>query len=151
MSGGPDVPTDHVTRFDRAQFEKLISAVDSIDHSLSEQFLKPGADIRLDETLGNRVHIGNSAWTAVADFTAAATRFGTSVHQRNQELSTDWRAFIAALNEAKDVFEQAGDLASYSASTFLADYPDVLGGQGGPLPGPGTGPGSGSGPANGGT
>jgi hypothetical protein len=142
MSGGPDVPTGHITTFDRAQFERLIRVVDSIDHSLSQQFLKPGADIRLDETLGNRIHIGNQAWTAVSDFTAAATKFGTSIHQRNQEFSTDWRAFIAALNEAKDVFEQANDLASYSAGTFLNDYPDVLGGQGG-APGPGPGPGNG--------
>jgi len=120
-----DIPTSHITSFDRSQYDRLIRTIDGIDNSLSEQFLKPGVDIHLDETLGSRIKIGNSAWTVVSDFTAAAGKFGTSIDQQNEGFSDDWRDFIAALNEAKDVFEDTNNLANYSAKDFLEDYPDL--------------------------
>ncbi|GAA0556121.1 hypothetical protein GCM10009533_62390 [Saccharopolyspora spinosporotrichia] len=125
----PNVPAGHITAFDRSQYERLIKAVDSVDHSLSQQFLKPGTDIRLDESLGSRLHVGSDSWSAVTDFINAANKFGTSVDTINEKFSDDWRGFIKALNAAKDVFDDTNNLANYSAQKFLNDYPEI-GGEG---------------------
>ncbi|MFD0490273.1 hypothetical protein ACFQ0O_28195 [Saccharopolyspora spinosporotrichia] len=123
----PNVPAGHITAFDRSQYERLIKAVDSVDHSLSQQFLKPGTDIRLDESLGSRLHVGSDSWSAVTDFINAANKFGTSVDTINEKFSDDWRGFIKALNAAKDVFDDTNNLANYSAQKFLNDYPEIGG------------------------
>ncbi|MBB5152471.1 hypothetical protein [Saccharopolyspora phatthalungensis] len=126
----PNVPGAPITAFDRGQYEKLIKAIDSVDHSLSQQFLKPGVDIRLDGTLGSRMHVGDQAWSAVTDFINSAKEFGSSVDKVNRQYSNDWRGFIDALNKAKDVFEETNDLANFSADKFVNEYPDIAGSAG---------------------
>lgn len=143
---GSNVPGKPITAFDRSQYERLIRAIDEVDHGLVKMFLKPGSDIRLDSTLGSRLKIGNSSWAAVKDFTTNATNFGTSVDSFNRKSSKSWQDFIDALNEAKDIFEETDDLAKYGAEKFLNEYPDIGGSNGsssyGATPDAGSGGGS---------
>lgn len=125
-----NIPGEKVTTFDRGQYERLMRAVQAIEESLDTQFLKAGADVRLDETFGARMQVGDEKWgKVVTDFNQAAAAFGGSVRRINGAFSDDWRGFVQSLNEAKDVFEDTDNLASYSAKDFVADYPNLGGGE----------------------
>src|SRR6266568_3432124 len=120
------VPPGKVTAFDRAQYDNLISWIDSVDRDLNTGLNKPRPGVRLDETLGSGIYPGSSKWTPAANFTAKAKVFGKSATDRYAELSKDWEQFVLTLRDARDVFESTNDLSKYSARTFLNAHPDVL-------------------------
>src|SRR5260370_18064020 len=72
------VPPGKVTAFDRAQYDNLISWVDSVDQDLNTGLDKPGPGVRLDETLGSGIHPGSTKWTPAVNLTTKATAFGKS-------------------------------------------------------------------------
>jgi hypothetical protein len=131
------VPPGKVTAFDRAQYDNLISWIDSVDRDLNTRLNKPRPGVRLDETLGSGIHPGSSRWTPAVNLVAKAKVFGKSAADRYAELSKDWEQFVLALRNARDVFESTNDLGKYGATKFLNDYPDVLPTtNGGPSPKP---------------
>src|SRR5260370_34040247 len=120
------VPPGKVTAFDRAQYDNLISWVDSVDQDLNTALDQPGPGVRLDETLGSGIHPGSTKWTPAVNLTTKATAFGKSAAERYAELSKGWEQYVLALRDARDVFESTNDLTTYDARTFVNDHPDVL-------------------------
>ncbi len=125
----------HITQFDKAHYEQLIRFLTDVDDNLNHdpQALGVGANLKLDSTLGSRLHAGSQKWSVVQGFTDRAKSFGTSANARYTETESSVRTFATALNNAKDVFDETDDLATYDASKFVNDYPDVGG-----TPDPGT-------------
>lgn len=117
------------TKFDSGQYEKLIKNVDTHEDELRKQFLGASAGIRLAADLGERVHAGNPEWPAIQSLNESLGALGKSAETMNEKTSKDWRKFTEALNDAKRVFEDTDDLASYSATEFVQDYPDLSGQQ----------------------
>jgi hypothetical protein len=119
------VPNHRITAFDRAEYDKLIDYIVSVDRDLNTNLAKPRPGVRLDDTLGGGIHPGSLAWSPAKGLNDSAVAFGRSVKERYRDLSKDWEQYITALRNARDVFESTGNLSTYSASKFVTDFPDV--------------------------
>ncbi|MGI5229457.1 hypothetical protein [Actinoallomurus sp. CA-142502] len=124
----------NITSFDKSHYEQLLTFLKNIDTDVegNPQYLGPSADLKLDATLNSRFHPGSQEWSVCKDFLQQATSFGTSMHSRLANFDTDLRNFYSALKNAEAIFEKTDDLATYDASKFSQDYPDVTGGGGNP-------------------
>ncbi|HVQ90905.1 MAG TPA: hypothetical protein VMU51_07690 [Mycobacteriales bacterium] len=141
MADSGKVPPGKITAFDRGQYDNLTNWVDGVDQDLTKNINKPKAGVRIDATLGSGIFPGSSGWTPAANLIANAKAFGQSWVEQSGALSKDWEQFVPALRAARDVFENTNDLANYSATAFLNDFPDVAGpGTGGPSAPPASAP-----------
>jgi hypothetical protein len=120
---------DHITSFDKAHYDQLITYLLGVDHTLNNdpEALGQTADLKLDPTVSTRLKPGSQKWDIVKDFTTAAGTFGGSAHDRYVAIEKDVRTFEIALKGAEDVFEDTDDLTTYDASKFSQNYPDVGG------------------------
>jgi hypothetical protein len=116
-----------ITEFDKSQYDMLISHLTIIDQALNTlpSALGPSADLKLDSSLSSKFHPGSQDWAVAKNFVTQATTFATSAHNRYTATESDVRSFYKALKEAEKVFEETDDLASYDASKFSRDHPDV--------------------------
>jgi hypothetical protein len=121
-----------MTTFDKAAYEKLITYLTSVDDNINANpsALGTTAELKLDTTLSTRLKPGTKNWPVVQNFTTAAGTFGDSAHQRYVAVEQEMRTFVNALNSAKNVFDDTNDLATYDASKFTGNYPDVGGSSG---------------------
>lgn len=119
----------NVTAFDKTHFDQLIRYLMSVDDNVntSPSALGPSADLKLDPTLSTMFKPGSQNWTAAKNLLAQAGTFGNSAHTRYTTVEQDVRKFVNALKGAEGVFENTNDLATYDASKFESDYPDVAG------------------------
>jgi hypothetical protein len=120
---------DKITSFDKSHYEQLLAHLRDVETEVdtNPKYLGPSSDLKLDNTLNSRFHPGSQDWTVAKDFFTQANSFGTSVHTRLANFETDIRAFYTALKDAEAIFEKTDDLATYDASKFAQDYPDVTG------------------------
>jgi hypothetical protein len=141
-----------ITSFDKSHYDQLITYLSDVDGTIntSPGALGPSADLKLDTTLGSRLHPGSQDWPVVKDFTTQAGTFGGSVHERYSAVELEVRGFTTALKGAEEVFSETNNLTTYDASKFGQEYPDVVGPGGGGGGTPGGGP-TGGGPPGGGT
>jgi hypothetical protein len=119
-----------ITAFDKAHYEQLLSYLMDLDKDLdtNPKYLGPSADLKLDSTLSSRFHPGSQDWSVAKDFLTQAGTFGNSIHTWLSKFDSDTRNFYVALKNAEAIFEKTDDLATYDASKFAQDYPDVPGG-----------------------
>jgi hypothetical protein len=119
-----------ITAFDKAHYDQLLSYLSNIDKDVNTnpKLLGPSADLKLDSTLSASFHPGSQDWPVAKSFLDRAGAFGNSVHTRLATFETDVRTFYSALKDAEEIFEKTDDLATYDASKFAQDYPDVTGG-----------------------
>jgi hypothetical protein len=118
-----------ITEFDKSQYDLLIKNLTDIDDNLNKSpwALGPSADLRLDNSLSSKFHPGSQDWSVAKNFVTQATTFATSAHNRYTTIESDVRNFSKALKDAEDVFDETDDLATYDASKFSRDHPDVGG------------------------
>jgi len=122
-----DAPEIH---FNRAAFEELICFIDGVEREINTSFLRPGLTLRLDESLGTFLKPGSPKWKPpVESVKGKANTFGESVYTKFRDLSDKWRTDKKNFTAALAIFQQTDDLATFSAQTFLEEYPD-LGGSG---------------------
>jgi hypothetical protein len=132
-----------ITAFDKDHYDQLITYLNGVntDVNTSPSALGASANLKLDGTLDTMLHPGSQSWGVAQKLTGQAKTFGDSVHARYNSIETEVRTFNSALKDAEDVFNDTKDLATYDASQFSQNYPDV----GGSDPGLGTGNGTGGG------
>jgi hypothetical protein len=120
---------DKITAFDKAHYEQLLAYLMSVekDVDINPRRLGPSADLKLDSTLTTRFHPGSQDWLSAKNFLDKSGVFGNSVHTRLANFETDIRTFYTALKNAEEIFNKTDDLATYEASEFGQDYPDVTG------------------------
>jgi hypothetical protein len=119
-----------ITSFDKAHYDQLLGYLSDTDKDVNTnpKLLGPSANLKLDTTLSTTFHPGNQDWSVAKNFLDKANLFGGSVHTRLATFETDVRTFYSALKDAEEIFEKTDDLATYDASKFAKDYPDVTGG-----------------------
>ncbi|MDN3359675.1 hypothetical protein [Actinomadura sp. DC4] len=119
----------NITSFDKAHYEQLLTYLNGIDKDVdtNPKYLGPSADLKLDPTLSSRFHPGSQDWSVAKDFLTQASTFGSSAHTRLANFETDIRSFFTALKNAEEIFCKTDDLATYDASKFGQEYPDVTG------------------------
>jgi hypothetical protein len=119
-----------ITSFDKAHYDQLLTYLSDIDKDVNTnpKLLGPSADLKLDPTLSTSFHPGSQDWSVAKNFLERAGAFGSSVQTRLATFETDTRTFYTALKNAEQIFEKTNDLATYDASKFAQDYPDVTGG-----------------------
>jgi hypothetical protein len=126
------VPDDSgkITAFDKAHYEQLLAYLRDVDKVVETdpRYLGPSVDLKLDSTVSTRFHPGAQDWAVAKDFITQAGTFANSVHTRLAGFETDIRSFYTALKNAEEIFEKTDDLATYDASKFGHDYPDLTGG-----------------------
>jgi hypothetical protein len=138
QNGGEDVPAidgpvphGKITAFDKDQYDKLIKFVDGVDQELNQNIRKPSAGVRLDATLGSGIFPGSGNWGPAKALYDKGIAFGTSVADLYKQLDQDWEAYVTALKDARDVFEDTGNLATYGATEFADENPGLIGGSAG--------------------
>jgi hypothetical protein len=139
-----------ITAFDKDHYDQLITYIKGVDDDVNTA---PGAlgatsGLKLDGTVDTMLHAGSKSWGTAQKLTGQAKVFGESVHNRYTAIENEMRTFGSSLKDAEDVFKDTNDLATYDASQFSQDYPDVggssgAGGTGVVPPPPGTGTGTG--------
>jgi hypothetical protein len=130
-------PDGKIFKFDKGQYERLISFLTSDETTLSQQvMIQPNSEVDFTDP---RFLPGSTNWHPAAHLAEKAKALSTSIFDRLGEVDTEYTNFADALAEAKKVFEDTDDLAHYSATQFTEKFPDVAGG------GPGTGTGNNSG------
>jgi hypothetical protein len=124
----PDVPNGKITQFDKDRYNSLIRYVDYVEGvELNQNLNRPGTGVRLDGNLGSGIFPGSSKWPVAGALVEQGKAFGTSVQAQYTKLSDGWEQYVAALKNARDVFEQTNDLNTLSASKFATDFPDAAG------------------------
>ncbi|MDN3359702.1 hypothetical protein [Actinomadura sp. DC4] len=120
---------EEVTSFDKTHYEQLIHYLMSVDGGINKtpSALGPSADLKLDSTLQTLLKPGSQNWDPVKNLVAQAGAFGDSAHSRYTAVEQEIRVFVNALKDAENVFEDTDDLASYDATKFGDEHPDVAG------------------------
>ncbi|HEY0537486.1 MAG TPA: hypothetical protein VGD53_03915 [Actinoallomurus sp.] len=137
-----------ITAFDKDHYDQLITYLKGVDDDVNSD---PGAlgsssHLKLDDSVDTMLHPGSKSWGAAQRLTGQAKTFGGSVQSRYTSIENEVRTFGSSLKDAEDVFKDTQDLATYDASQFSQNYPDVGGSSGSGLtPPPGTGTGTGGG------
>jgi hypothetical protein len=121
---GP-LPEGKITAFDKDHYDKVVTFVDSVDQDLNKNLRKPSSGVRLDASLGSGIAPGSPSWPPAKRLIDQGVAFGASVAAEYDDLSKSWEAYVVALKNAREVFESTDNLATYGASKFATDYPDV--------------------------
>jgi hypothetical protein len=142
----------NVTAFDKGHYEQLITYLRSLDDGVNTNPVALGTsgDLKLDNTLSSRLKAGSQSWEIAKNLAAQAGIFGNSVHARYTSFDEEMRAFVKALKDAEDVFENTNDLATMDAGKFAKDHPDIVGSPNATTPNVTT-PGGGGSPNSGGS
>jgi hypothetical protein len=119
-----------LTAFDKSHYDQLLTYLKSVDDGIntSTYALGPSPNLKLDSTLSTTFHPGSDSWPLAKGFVAQAVKFGGSVNTRYVAVEQDTRTFHNALKNAEDVFDDTNDLATYDASKYRREHPDVGGG-----------------------
>jgi hypothetical protein len=112
--------------FDEATFNRLIAFITECKDQLDEQILAPTKGLMISDDLQTFLKPGAKEWKVVEAILAAAGAFGGSTRARLTAQSKEWGEFIRALTDARDALKKGDDLATMSASEFIAEFP-VLG------------------------
>lgn len=106
--------------FDKAQYDKLIADLVALEDSLKHDATKHGMPI--DEEF-NPVP-GTAAWV-LADLQTKGKALGASVKKLDGTIADQLDNFITALKNARSIFDETNDLAQFSITDFLSEYPDL--------------------------
>jgi hypothetical protein len=120
---------ENITAFDKTVCEDVTRYVASISDTVNKtpSALGPSADLKLDATLQNLLKPGSQNWDVAKNLLTQAGVFGGSAHARYAAVEQESRAFAHALTDVIDVFEHTDDLATYDATKFANEHPDVGG------------------------
>jgi hypothetical protein len=127
--GQPDGNTspDPNVKFDEGQYLKLVAALDEIERTLKTEATFTDA-VDLDAELP--LQPNGQTWEQAVTLNERGKAFGGSVEAENDKLRTALQTFVDALEEAKEVFKETDDLAAYSSTAFVGEYPGIGSGGG---------------------
>jgi hypothetical protein len=112
--------------FDAGTFDRLITFMTKCKQELDDAFLDVRIDPPLTAELGTYIKPGSPDWLRVIPgLLTEAGNFGGNAHAKISALSKEWGKYIQALIDAKAVFEKSSDLATMSASDFVARFPGL--------------------------
>lgn len=106
--------------FDKARYDQLITDLVALEYSLVHEATNRGLPI--DDEF-NPVP-GTAAWV-LADLQGKSKALGASVEKQSDAIEQQLENFTAALRNARTIFEETNDLASYSITEFLSEYPEL--------------------------
>src|SRR5690242_13741969 len=110
------IPGGKITKFDKGRYEQLIGYLNDSESTLSTQvMIQPNSPVDFTDP---QFPAGSSQWHPAAHLAEQVKVLGTSVFARLGEVDTEYTDFADALREAKKVFEDTDDLASYGAAAF---------------------------------
>ncbi|MBT0770187.1 hypothetical protein KIH74_14700 [Kineosporia sp. J2-2] len=123
------MPDTRNFQFSKAEYDALMAYLSDVDEVLNTtpQLLGPSVDLKLDANLATAIRPGSQSWTIAKQFATQAGVFGASAQQQYTLTETEVRAFLTALKNASDIFQDTDNLATYEASKFSQNYPDVAG------------------------
>lgn len=117
-----NVSPDPNLKFDEGAYNQLLGVIHSVKIALQEKAARTGgmtidADWKIVRPYGDD-------WPPGKDLYDWGHAFGESVEKENGNLRNKLDMFETALVSAKGVFKDTDDLAAYSASVFMSEYPD---------------------------
>ena len=108
--------------FDKTQYDKLIADLVALEDSLKHDATKHGMPI--DEDFSP---VPGSAGWVLADLQTKGKALGASVKKQDLSIQEELDNFITALKNARSIFDETNDLANFSITTFLSEYPELGG------------------------
>jgi hypothetical protein len=111
--------------FDAGQFDQLIKFITDGNDQLTSDILAPSSGLLLDAALRTYLKPGSPQWLVVQSVLSGGGTFGEAVDTRLTALGAEWTEFARQLTQAKAIFTKSDDLATVSASEFLAQFPGL--------------------------
>lgn len=106
--------------FDKARYDALIRDLIELERSLVHEARRKGLPLDTDF---NPVP-GTPGWI-LSDLNTRSKELANAIDKNGDALEVQLETFTAALQNARTVFEETNDLANYSVTKFLADYPEL--------------------------
>ncbi|MEV0406062.1 hypothetical protein [Actinoallomurus sp. NPDC050550] len=119
----------HITSFDKAHYERLITYLRSVEHDLdvNPAMLGPSTALKLDPTITGMLKPGSPNWDVAKKFVDQAGVFATSAHTRYSDLTTELLAYVTALKNAEEIFKHTNDLTKETAGKLMKEHPEIIG------------------------